>query len=130
MFIFVVETFEMGKIILEDIEIYAHHGHLKEEQTIGARFRVNLDIEISNEKACISDRLEDTLDYQKAYDIVCNEMKETSALLEHIALRISRGILNASSLIKLVKVKVSKLNPPLGGNVKAVSVEFINERDK
>jgi 7,8-dihydroneopterin aldolase/epimerase/oxygenase len=120
----------MGKIILEDIEIYAFHGHLEEERKIGSRFLINAEIEIQNEKACFSDRLEDTFDYQDAFNIVTTEMKQPSALLENIAMRIAREIMKASLLVHSVKIKIAKMNPPFGGNVKAVAVEFFNERSK
>jgi dihydroneopterin aldolase len=118
----------MGKIILEDIEVFAYHGHLPEERTIGALFLVNLEIDASFEKACKSDLLEDTFDYQIACDIVRDEMKRPSALLEHVSMRIADRIIKASALVKSVKIKVAKLNPPLGGYVKAVAVELSKDR--
>jgi dihydroneopterin aldolase len=128
--IFTERSKNMGKILLEDLEFYANHGHFEEERIIGARFLVNLEIDISNEKAGFSDRLEDTFNYQQAYTIVSTEMKQSSALLENIAVRISGEIIKASPLVNSVKIKVAKMNPPLGGSVKAVAVEFMNEREK
>ncbi len=120
----------MGKIILDNIEIYACHGHLPEENEIGGRFIVNLEINTAFEDACKSDQLEDTFDYQVAYDIVKHEMSTKSSLLEHVASRILDRLLEASPLIWSAKIKLSKMNPPLGGNVKAVSVEIQKERDQ
>jgi dihydroneopterin aldolase len=120
----------MGKIILEDIEIYAYHGHLPEEGKIGGKFIVNLEIDTAFEDAFASDNLKDTFDYQQAYDIVKEEMAINSVLLEHIASRIQDRILDASPLIWAVKVKMSKINPPFGGHVKAVSIEIKKGRDQ
>jgi 7,8-dihydroneopterin aldolase/epimerase/oxygenase len=120
----------MGKIILEDIEIYAYHGHLQEENEIGGRFLVNLEIDIAFEDACTSDNLEDTFDYQVVFNIVKEEMAVKSSLLEHVASRILVRILEASKLVWSAKIKISKMNPPLGGDVKAVSVEIKKERDQ
>jgi dihydroneopterin aldolase len=120
----------MGKIILEDIEIYAYHGHLPEENDIGSRFLVNLELDIAFEDACKSDRLQDTFDYGIAYDIIKEEMNKNSSLLEHAASRIVDHILEASPLIWSVKIRLSKLNPPFGGNVKAVSIEIKKDRDQ
>lgn len=119
----------MGKIILEDIEFYAYHGHLPEENKIGGKFLVNLEIDIAFDEACKNDHLEDTFDYQEAYDIVKDEISIKSSLIEHVASRILDRILNASALIWSVKIKLSKMNPPLGGNVKAVCVELSKDRD-
>lgn len=120
----------MGKIILEDISIYAYHGHLPEENEIGGEFLVNLEIDTAFEEACISDRLEDTFDYQKAYNIVKEEMDIKSSLLEHVAERIIDRILSASPLIWSAKIKLSKMNPPFGGEVKAVSVEIKKDKNQ
>ena len=120
----------MGKIILEDIEIYAYHGHLPEENEIGGKFIVNLEIDTAFEEAYKSDNLEDTFDYQIAFNIVTEEMGMKSSLLEHVAGRIIDRILNASPLVWSAKIKVSKMNPPFGGNVKAVSVEIKKDRDQ
>jgi dihydroneopterin aldolase len=120
----------MGKIILEDIEIYAYHGHYKEEQHIGGRFFVNLEIETALKKACKSDRLEDTFNYQIAYDLVIEEMQKKSALLENVAARIIDRLFKSSLLVNSVKIKISKMNPPLGGTVKSVSVELSQKREE
>ena len=119
----------MGKIIIEDMEVYAYHGHMPEERKIGGKFIVSLEMDTAFEEACKSDKLEDTFDYQKACDIVKEEMAIPSSLLEHLAERIANRILKASQLIWSVKINVSKMNPPLGGNVKAVAVEIRKERD-
>jgi 7,8-dihydroneopterin aldolase/epimerase/oxygenase len=120
----------VGKISIEDIEVYAFHGHLVEEREIGARYIVNLEIDATIEKSCFTDKLEDTCDYQTACEIVKTEMKTSSALLEHVAMRIARGILESSQLVQSVKVRVAKMNPPVGVNVKAVSVEFCLNREQ
>jgi 7,8-dihydroneopterin aldolase/epimerase/oxygenase len=120
----------MGKIILEDIEIYAYHGHYKEEQHIGGKYLVNLEIETEFEKACKSDRLEDTFNYQVAYNLVIEEMQKNSALLENVADRIIKKMFLASLLVKSVKIKISKMNPPLGGTVKSVCVEISQNREE
>ncbi len=120
----------MGKILLENIEIYAYHGHLPEEKKIGSKFIINLDIDVAFDDACQNDKLDDTFDYRLAYDIVKEEMAKTSSLLEHVASRILERILNASPLIWSAKIKLSKMNPPYGGEVKAVSVEIKKDREQ
>lgn len=120
----------MGKIRIEDIEIYAFHGHMQEESKIGSRFLVNLELDTALEEACHSDKLDDTFDYELAYTIVKEEMQTSSSLLEHIAGRILQRLLDASALIRTVKISISKMNPPFNGNVKAVSVELFQERNQ
>ena len=112
----------MSLIELEGMEFYAFHGHFEVEKVAGNRFLVNLMIEADCSKAGLSDRLEDTLDYQKAYLAVKEEMAIPSDLLEHVAHRIIVRIKKDFPEAQKVKVKVSKMNPPMGGQIERVSV--------
>lgn len=113
----------MGKIIIEAMEFYAFHGHYQEEQIVGNRFLVDLDIEIDMSKPAESDQLEDALNYQTAYRLVKNEMKRhKSNLLENIGKRILDALYDQFDGIREVTVKIRKMNPPMGGPIKCVSV--------
>jgi dihydroneopterin aldolase len=112
----------MGLIQIENMEFYAFHGHFKEEQIVGNKFLVNLTIETDMQKPMESDNLRDAVNYQKAYQIVKDEMEKKSHLLEHIAGRILDAIYSEMSGIKKATVKVSKMNPPMGGKIGSVSV--------
>jgi dihydroneopterin aldolase len=69
-----------------------------------------------------SDNLKDAVNYQRAYEIVKQEMQKKSHLLEHIAGRILNALYAEMEGIKKATVKVSKVNPPVGGRVNSVSV--------
>ena len=112
----------MALIEIEGMEFYAFHGHFAVEKIAGNRFLVNLQIESDCSKAGQTDRLEDTLDYQKAYLIVKEEMAIPADLLEHVAQRIINRIKTEFQETQKVIVKVSKMNPPMGGQIRKVSV--------
>jgi len=112
----------MGFIRIENMEFYAYHGHFKEEQIVGNRFLVDLTIETDTDAAARSDNLKDAVNYQKAYEIVKREMDIKSHLLENIAGRILDGLYAEMKHIQKVTVKVSKMNPPMGGRIDRVSV--------
>ncbi|MDP4224092.1 MAG: dihydroneopterin aldolase [Bacteroidota bacterium] len=112
----------MGLIQIENMEFYAFHGHFKEEQIVGNRFLVDLTIETDMNKPSETDNLKDAVNYQKAYQIVKSEMEKKSHLLEHIAGRILNAVYAEMTGIKKVTVKVSKMNPPMGGKIGSVSV--------
>ncbi len=114
----------MGLIRIEDMEFYAFHGHYREEQIVGNHFLVDVTIETDTDKAGKSDELRDTLNYQTAYLLVKKEMETTSNLLEHIATRILDALYQELTGIKKATVKVSKLNPVMGGRIGRVSVEL------
>jgi dihydroneopterin aldolase len=119
----------MGKIILENIELYAYHGHMPEERKIGSKFLINVELDTAFEESCNSDDLSDTLDYTLIYNIIKEEMKIPSSLLEHVANRILTRLSEASPLVWAVKIRLAKLNPPFGDDVEAVAVELYKERD-
>ena len=112
----------MGLIQIEGMEFYAFHGHYKEEQIVGNHFLVDLTIETDMDKPMESDNLKDAVNYQRAYEIVKLQMEKKSHLLENIAGRILEAIYAELQGIKKVTVKVSKLNPPIGGKINSVSV--------
>lgn len=112
----------MGLIQIEGMEFYAFHGHYKEEQIVGSRFLVDLTIETDMDTAAVSDSLGDALNYQQAYKIVKTQMEKKSHLLENIAGRILGALYSEMTGIKKATVKVSKMNPPVGGKVHSVSI--------
>ena len=97
------------------MEFYAFHGHYREEQIVGNKFQVDLIIDTDMSKPADSDNLKDAINYQVAYRLVKEEMEKKSNLLEHIARRILDTIYEHFNGINQVTVKVSKMNPPMGG---------------
>jgi dihydroneopterin aldolase len=114
----------MGFIQIKDMEFYAFHGHFKEEQIVGSRFLVDLTMETDMEKPGESDELRDAVNYQKVYLIIKKEMETKSHLLEHIATRILNALYSEMTGIKKATIKVSKMNPVMGGRIGSVSVEI------
>ncbi|NWJ52734.1 MAG: dihydroneopterin aldolase [Bacteroidetes bacterium] len=117
----------MSWIAVEGMEFHSYHGCFKEERIIGTRFEVSLWFEYDTKNAEESDNLNDTIDYQKVFQLVKLEMEQSSHLLEHVARRILNSFHSTYAEVKRSKVKVSKLNPPLGGKMNCVSVTLENE---
>ncbi|MBR0072279.1 MAG: dihydroneopterin aldolase [Bacteroidales bacterium] len=118
----------MAVIQLEDMRFYAFHGCFEEERAIGTHFRVDAWIETDTEKAQHSDCLDDTVNYLSVYQSIKKEMEQPSKLLENVAERMASTILNLYPAVDKVRIKVSKLNPPLGGHLGAVSVSIDKAR--
>ena len=112
----------MGLIQIENMEFYSFHGHFKEERIVGNKFLVDLTIETDMKIPAESDNLKDAVNYQRVYEIVKQQMELKSHLLEHIAGRILDAIYAEVEGIKKATVKVSKMNPPMGGKIGSVSV--------
>ena len=114
----------MGIIKLKNIRTYSYHGCLIEEGKIGSDYSVDLEVKTDLTKSAQSDKLEDTVDYVLLNRIVEEEMAIRSNLLEHVAHRIIKRIFDEVSTISRIKLAVSKLNPPFGGDVEAVTIEM------
>lgn len=112
----------MAIIHLEGMKFYAFHGHFPVEQKVGNEFIVHLKIETSDNQAEITDNLDDALNYQLLYDTVKAEMNQVSHLLENVAARILTTLKVKFPAIQHAEVKISKINPPLGGEIQSVSV--------
>ncbi len=113
----------MGLIQIEGMEFYAYHGHFEEERIVGNDFVIDVTLETNLEPAAASDLIEDAVNYQEIYNLIKEEMKIKSALLENIADRIIEAIyIEFADQVEFVKVKVSKMNPPLNGKIKNVSI--------
>lgn len=118
----------MAFIEIENMEFYAYHGCFAEESAIGTHFRVNLKMKVDTSRAQVSDSIDDTVNYLSVYQSVKDEMSVPSHLLEHVAERISNRVLKDYPEVEFVCVKVTKLNPPLGGKMEGVSLTIEKER--
>lgn len=118
----------MGKVKVDNIRAYAHHGCLQEETAIGSEYRIDVSVEADLSQAAISDRLSDTVDYVLINQIVKEEMHKPSKLLEHVGKRIIQRIFYEIRLVDKAEVSVSKINPPIGGDVEKVTVVLKEKR--
>lgn len=112
----------MGNIKVSNIRVYAYHGCLVEEGKIGSEYRVDVSVKANLSHSAHTDDLMDTVDYVHLNKIVKQEMAIRAKLLEQVAKRIIDRIFKEIKLVDKAKVSVSKINPPIGGNVALVSV--------
>jgi 7,8-dihydroneopterin aldolase/epimerase/oxygenase len=119
----------MGTIKLKNIRTFSYHGCLIEEAKIGSDYSIDLEVKTDLRKSSVTDDLKDTVDYVLLNQIVVEEMAIRSALLEHVAQRIIMRMFKEVASISRIKVNVSKLNPPIGGDVEAVTIEMEEYRN-
>jgi len=113
----------MDKIVIEEMEFYAFHGHYQEEQIVGNRFLVDLEIESNLLAPAESDQLADAVNYQQAYQLIKKEMRrKKSNLLENIAKRILDALYGEMDGIEKVTIRIRKMHPPMGGPIKSVGI--------
>ena len=99
-----------------------------EEGKIGSDYRIDLSVKTNLKPSAKSDQLADTVDYVHLNKIVKEEMAIRTKLLETVADLILDRILREIPSVKKAKIQVSKLNPPIGGNVEMVSILMTRKR--
>jgi dihydroneopterin aldolase len=122
----------MDEISLTGMVFFGTHGVNPEERALGQRFGLDLTLRLDLTAASESDDLADTVSYSAIYKLAKREMEgDPSNLLEHVAGRIARAVLAHDERIEQVRVKVSKLSPPLKGSTSGESsVTLVRSRNK
>jgi dihydroneopterin aldolase len=110
------------QIEVNGIQLYAFHGCLEEEGRIGGHYIVDVSLTTDFTSAALSDDLTQTVDYVDINRIVSEEMAIRSKLIEHVGQRISRRIYQELKAIEKLKVKITKLCPPINGDVQNVAI--------
>lgn len=111
-------------IELKEMRFYACHGVMPQERKVGNHFVVDLSLTAPLERAVASDELDDTINYAAVYAVVKEQMEIPSRLIEHAAGRILAALKEAFPELTAVDLKLSKLNPPFGGDVYSASIRL------
>lgn len=113
------------------MEFYGYHGLFPEENKLGQRFNVDVEMFLSLEEAGKTDNMEDSINYGQAFEIVKNVVeREPKKLIETVAQSIADQLLITFSKLQSCTVKVKKPNPPINGHYDFVAVEIYRERSK
>jgi len=110
------------QIELKQMVFHAFHGVDPQERKVGNRFVVDLLLTLPLEKAMESDDLNDTVNYALVYEVVKKEMEIPSNLIEHVAGRIVQSLHDRFPQISIVRLKLSKINPPIGADMESASI--------
>lgn len=114
-------------IHLRGLEFFANHGALPEEQVLGQKFLIDVDIFFDLSKAGNSDQVEDTIHYGEVYEVIKSCVTEERFLLiERLAEEIAGRVLGDFSCLS-VRVEVHKPQAPIPGILRDVSVEIWRE---
>ena len=116
-----------GRIALEGLEFHAFHGVYPHERESGNWFEVDIAVDTDFPDAAKNDELAGTVDYEAIYRVVKEEMDKPSKLLETVGENIVDKVLRQFPKVINVEMKISKINPPIGGKAKKATV-FISKR--
>jgi dihydroneopterin aldolase len=108
----------MITIALQGAEFFAYHGFYPEEQKLGCRFLVDIEVGFNPQTDPAADELKHTVDYEKVY----NPRK----LIETVGQAIMEKIQKKYPYVETICVTIKKLSPPLLGKVahSAVTIRY------
>jgi 7,8-dihydroneopterin aldolase/epimerase/oxygenase len=117
-----------GKIILEGLEFHAYHGVYPHERDSGNWFEVDIAVDTDFTEGARTDELAGTVNYETLFRIIKEEMEKPSKLLETVADNIVNSVLNDLPKVTHVNLKISKLNPPIGGKCRKASISLSKKK--
>lgn len=119
----------MDKIFFQAMRFYGYHGVYPEENRLGQRFIIDLELGVDLAPAGRSDSLDDTVDYGAVYDAVKKKVEgEPVKLVETLAERVVGHLFDKFSAVKEIFIRVTKPDPPIPGHYRAVGVELHRKR--
>jgi dihydroneopterin aldolase len=119
----------LGIIRIHNAVFYAYHGVLTDEQHLGGKFDVDVDLHCDLARGAKSDHLQDTVNYERVYDCIRSlVLDKQHFLLESLASSIGKGILKNFSKVNSVTIRVRKPGAPVRGVIDHVEVELTETR--
>ncbi len=115
----------MDKIVISNLEVFSHHGVYKEENVLGQKFLVSVEIFTDLSAAAKNDDLSKSINYGEVCHFIKKEMEQnTFKLIEALTAHLSKKILIEFKNIEKVKVEVKKPWAPILLPIDTVSVEM------
>jgi dihydroneopterin aldolase len=116
-------------IRIRNASFYAYHGVQEDEQNLGGKFELDVDLYGDFLPAAELDSLKKTVDYEKVYGFIRSTVLEKKYhLLEALAHVIARGLLREFFNVEVVTVRIRKPHPPVRGVIDYVEVEISEQR--
>lgn len=120
----------MDAIRLHNIALFAHHGITPQEQQLGQRFYLDIELGIDLSAAAQQDDLALSIDYDAVYHTVATAFSTpTCKLLERAAWQVIEALL-ARFPAREIRVRVRKAFATANGLLDAVEVELCRRREE
>lgn len=117
-------------IYINSLRLHACHGVLPQERTVGNDYEVTAEVGYDISRAMETDCVDDTLNYASLCRIITEEMAVPSALLEHVAGRVAKRIVGTFRAVDSLRLRITKLNPPMGADCDGAGVEIYLTNNK
>lgn len=119
----------MDKMVLRKMEYYGVHGVFEEEQKLGQRFYIDLELQLDLKEAGVHDDLTKTVNYAEVHERVKAIVQgKKFKLIEALAECIASDLLDTYTVIDALTVKVTKPHPPFDIHFEGVTVELFRTR--
>jgi len=121
----------LSVIRIQNAVFYAYHGVLSDEQNLGGKFQVDVELHCDLSAGAKSDSLKETVDYERVYECVRGVVVgHKFLLLERLGTEIAKGILRQFSKVMRVVVRVRKPGAAVRGVIDHVEVEIVGDRGR
>ena len=120
----------MDKIIIRNLEVFAYHGVLPEENVLGQRFLISATLFLDVRSAGIGDDIKKTVDYAGVCFSIKSFVEENRfKLIESVAERLAEKLLSDYPILHCIRLEIKKPWAPIAVPFEMVSVEIERSRD-
>jgi dihydroneopterin aldolase len=117
------------RIFIKELALHANHGVMAHEAKVGQTFMLDLDLEIDLSAAARSDKVVDTVSYDKVVDCVRETFcGQRFRLIEAAAGRVADSVLAAFPRVRSVRVTIHKPHAPIAATFSDVGVTLVRSR--
>ncbi|MBR5633651.1 MAG: dihydroneopterin aldolase [Prevotella sp.] len=109
---------------LRNLRFHAYHGVLEQERIVGNDYEVSVRMSYDMRRAIATDDVANALNYAEAYEVIKRVMMQPSRLIERVAWRIAKALLDEFPMARNAEVTLVKLNPPMGADCDGAEVRI------
>jgi len=117
------------RIFIRGLALHAYHGVMPHEAKVGQTFVIDLDLEIDLSMAARSDKVADTVSYDKVVDCASAAFGgQRFRLIEAAAGRVASAVLSAFAQVRSIRVTIHKPHAPIAATFDDVGVTLVRSR--
>lgn len=117
------------RIFITGLSLHAYHGVMPHEAKVGQTFTIDLELDIDLSEAARTDKVVDTVSYDKVVDCASEAFcGQRFRLIEAAAGRVADAVLAAFARVQAIKVTIHKPHAPIAATFDDVGVVLLRGR--